>query len=72
MNRLNNEQDMFNIYVSDRRYLLQQIETYEHFLHELESVSPETRTVCSRAVAFVVENYLLIQLEQELRVNTYL
>lgn len=72
MNRLNNEQDMFNIYVSDRRYLLQQIETHEQFLQELESETPETRNVCSRAVAFVVKNYLLIELEQELRVNIYL
>lgn len=72
MNRLNNELDMFNIYVTDRRYLLQQIETYEQFWQELESESPETRTVCSRAIAFVVKNYLLIELEQELRVNIFL
>lgn len=72
MNRLNNEQDMFTVYVNDRRHLLKQIEMYELFSQELGSEMPDLPAVYRRAIAIVIRNYLLLELKRELQVSIFI
>lgn len=66
MNNRNQVQDQYNVFITERRYLMALIQSYSAFLEELRTDQQQSAT--QRALVIVLERFILPQLETDLRV----
>lgn len=69
MNRDQAKMDHLNLYISDRRYLINRIHSYQQFVRQLDN---DPNSPSKRVLKYVIENYILPELQQELQVRIFL